>query len=142
MSYKQLFEDDYIDNQRDCTKLQYISYYIDNQRDCTKLQYISDYIFHFTTYDSAVSQLFAKDTLEVLEQVINRTTFEYIENNDNYIKYLTVINWLKPHNLFEWGTSIRGAWFNDEAEFFIGGNVVTIGNLEKFFTELIEWSKE
>lgn len=69
-------------------------------------------IFDITTYDSDIDRLFAEQIVEVLEQIANRTTFEYIKNAECYVRYLTVVNFKGVYPLLNWGGSIRGAWFD------------------------------
>ena len=69
-------------------------------------------IFDLTTYDSAMDERFVKDILEVCKVILNRETFEYIEDEKNYVKYLVVCQLLCNFRWIEWGTSIRGAFFD------------------------------
>jgi len=78
-----------------------------------KFQFLGNSIFDFTTYDGAIDELFAKKMLEVIAAIVNRTTFEYQENEANYINYLTMVNMPFLQGKLEWGTSIRGAWFDE-----------------------------
>jgi hypothetical protein len=78
----------------------------------TRLGYLADYIFDFTTYDSAMGELFASKALEVCEAVSDGKTFEYIEDPENYKWYLLMCNMPFFDGRLEWGTSIRGAWWD------------------------------
>lgn len=69
-------------------------------------------VFDLTTYDDALDEQFVKDILEVCKIILDRENFEYIENEENYIKYILVCQLLDRSNWIEWGTSIRGAWFD------------------------------
>lgn len=82
----------------------------DNQ--ASRLEYLSDYIFDFTTYDSEMAELFASKAIEVCKAISGNTTFEYIKNKDNYPWYLLMCNIPFFANRIEWGTSIRGAWWD------------------------------
>lgn len=111
----------------------------------SKLDFLGEYIFNFTTYDSKVSELFAKKMIEVIECIYNKTTFDYQKNENNYFNYLTMVNMPFLQGMLEWGTSIRGAWFdtNNKKEFYfmeIDLQVPT-KETEEFIKQLIEWSK-
>lgn len=116
----------------------------------TKLEYIGRQIFDFTTYQSDMDEYFASKMLKVCEVILNNQTYDYIEDKNNLINYLTMVNmpFLSMQNKLEWGTSIRGAWFNtstwnESKNIYINCNL-TIPRTDwiLFITELIEWSKE
>lgn len=70
-------------------------------------------IFDITTYDSGMDRLFAEHVVEVLEAIASRTTFEYqAKSAEHYYRFLMVVNFKQIYPLLEWGTSIRGCWFN------------------------------
>ena len=103
MDYKQLLEHSYVIEQQDT-----ISYPPKN-----RLEYLSDHIFDFTTYDSAISCLFAQKAVEVCDAITNRTTFEYIKSTENYRWFLLMCNMPFFADKLDWGTSIRGAWWTE-----------------------------
>ena len=78
----------------------------------TRLEYLSSYIFDFTTYDGELDELFARKAIEVCKAISNKTTFEYIKSRENYIWYITMCNMPFFEGKLEWGTSIRGAWWD------------------------------
>lgn len=81
----------------------------------SELEYLGDYVFDFTCYDSDMSELFAKGMIEVIEALILNKTFEYQKQSDGkYITYLTMVNMPFLRDKLNWGTSIRGAWIDDE----------------------------
>lgn len=75
-------------------------------------EYLGDYIFDFTTYDGAMSDLFAKKAIEVCKAITDRTTFEYIKRIKDYQWYLTMVNMPFFQGKLNWGGSIRGAWWD------------------------------
>lgn len=77
-----------------------------------RLEYLSDYIFNFTTYDGEMAELFACKALEVCAAISNRTTFDYIKDAEQYRWYLVMCNMPFFSDKLEWGTSIRGAWWD------------------------------
>jgi hypothetical protein len=107
----------------------------------TKIEFLGAIIFDFTTYDGEIDVLFAEKMVEVLECILNRTTFEYQEDKEKYINYLTMVNMPFLTNKLEWGTSIRGAWFDDYRQYEIdcGRLIVEKGELTEFIKQLIEW---
>jgi len=80
-----------------------------------RLDYLSQHIFDFTTYDSAVDELFAGKAVEVCNAITNRTTFEYIETEEGNLWYLLMCNMPFFYPRLDWGTSIRGAWWGNGA---------------------------
>lgn len=111
----------------------------------SRLEYIGSTIFNFTTYDGKIDARFAEEMLEVIEVILNKTNFEYIKNEENYVKYLTMINMPFMQDKLDWGTSIRGAWIEDygdgEIEIDCGGITVPREELSEFLRQLIKFSK-
>lgn len=81
----------------------------------TKYEWAASSVFNLTTYDVGLDELFVKKILEVCKVILNGTNFEYIKDEINYHTYILVCQLLKEMNWIDWGTSIRGAWFNDFA---------------------------
>ncbi len=106
----------------------------------TRLQYVGNTIFNFTTYDGDADSRFALKMIEVLESIINRTTFEYqIENYDNY---LTMVNMPFLVDKLEWGSSIRGAWLDTAKKYVLSNDIeIEKDEIEQFCTQLIDWAK-
>lgn len=75
-----------------------------------KLIFLSDGLLGITTYDSSLDIEFGSMVLETMIQIKNRTTFEYIEDKENYRKFIISCNFLE--GWLDWGSSIRGAWFD------------------------------
>lgn len=78
----------------------------------SRLEYLSEYIFAFTTYQSDMAELFAAKAVEVCEAINNSKTFDYIKDDDQRRWYLLMVNMPFFASKIEWGTSIRGAWWN------------------------------
>lgn len=76
-----------------------------------KLSFLTT-IFGITTYSHYLDVEFGNDILEVMKIINNRKNFEYIKNKENHKKFIYVANLLENKNWTEWGTSIRGCWFN------------------------------
>lgn len=80
--------------------------------DISKLEYLSDNIFGFTTYENIVSSKMAEKCLEVCVAITNKKTFEYIATDEGNLWYLIMVNMPFFAGKLEWGTSIRGAWWD------------------------------
>lgn len=83
----------------------------------TRLIFLSESVFDFTLYDSYMDALFAKKAVEVCNAITERKTFEYIDLYSkeipvNYKWYLIMTNMPFFANKLNWGTSIRGAYWN------------------------------
>lgn len=78
----------------------------------SRLDYLGEYIFDFTTYDSDASELFASKAIEVCAAINNRTTFDYIEDKNDYNWFLLMCNMPFFIKRLTWGMSIRGAWWD------------------------------
>lgn len=76
-----------------------------------KYHWAASRIFDLTTYDRGLDEIFVKDILEVCKVILEKRNYEYIEDEKNYLKYILVCQVLNKFNWLNWGTSIRGAWF-------------------------------
>lgn len=83
----------------------------------SRLEYLGESIFDFTTYDGEMSVLFASKALDICNTITSRTTFGYIKDEENYKWYLLMCNMSFFSPKLEWGTSIRGAWWNNKIVF-------------------------
>ena len=136
-NYKKILEDSFIKENK--------------QKEVTKLEYLSMNIFDFTTYDSKMNILFAEKALEVCAAINEKTTFEYIKNPDNYLWYIMLCNTNFFASRLDWGSSIRGAWWDYNIRLESCGlweNKKQLTDLnftqnqwEKFIKEVIEFSK-
>ena len=79
----------------------------------SRLEYLAENIFGFTTYDTGMSELFATFAVEVCDAITERATFDYIEDPDKYRWYLLMCQMPFFASKLNWGTSIRGAWWDD-----------------------------
>ena len=78
------------------------------------LEFLVDYIFDIATYDGSQSKKIGTKMIEVIDAINNKTTFDYIKDEDNYTWYLMVCNLPFVANRIEWGCSIRGAWWEGD----------------------------
>lgn len=101
MDYLKLLQDDF-------------KSYTDEQESpaVSRLEYLSENIFQFFTYDSSTNELFAKKAIEVCQAITNRKTFEYIEDRQQYLWYLMLCHVPFFAKRINWGSSIRGAWWD------------------------------
>ena len=79
----------------------------------SRLEYLADNVFDFTTYEGEYSELFAKKALEVCAAISDGKTFEYIKEPEGRLWYLLMVNMPFFADKLEWGTSIRGAWWDE-----------------------------
>ncbi|HLP03866.1 MAG TPA: hypothetical protein VK152_00415 [Paludibacter sp.] len=82
--------------------------------------------------------------LEVIECILNRTTFEYQAiSKEKYVNYLTMVNMPFLNEILEWGGSIRGAWFDNSCSPVLFCQVtIPEQELTVFFKELLEWTND
>lgn len=118
----------------------------------SKLMFVCDF-FEITTYDDDMSELFATKALEVAEAITEGKTYEYIKDPENHRWYLWICNLPFFAEKIEWGTSIRGAWWDFEItvetiELFDGEKQLmdpiefTQETWKDFMRTLIVWAKE
>lgn len=80
----------------------------------TKYHWAATMIFDLVTYDDDLEELFVKKIIEVCRAILDGKTFDYISGHgENYRTYIIVCNLLNGWQWIDWGTSIRGAWFQD-----------------------------
>ena len=79
----------------------------------SKYEWAASHIFNLATYDSSLDELFVKKILEVCKVILERKNYDYIEDDANYITLIGVCQRLDSFGWIDWGTSIRGAWFDD-----------------------------
>jgi hypothetical protein len=119
----------------------------------SKLEYVGGHVFNFTTYHGELDIIFAKRMIEVLDSIVNRTTFDYIEKSQwHYENYITMCNMPFLFDKLEWGSSIRGAWLDEYGyanqkqprvyEIGCTNLVIPIKDITKFCVDLLEWVKE
>ena len=107
----------------------------------SRLDFIGETIFNFTMYDGDASKRFALKMIEVIESIINRTTFEY--QKENYDNYLTMVNMPFLVDKLDWGSSIRGAWLDYSKEYTVSYDIkIEKEEIEPFLTQLIKWYYE
>ena len=78
-----------------------------------KYDWAASRVFDLTTYDSSLDELFVKKIIEVCKAILEGRTFEYIRDGSRYVTYILVCQLLEQLHWIEWGTSIRGAWFEE-----------------------------
>lgn len=76
-----------------------------------RMAFAGERIMGFSTYDDDMSVYFAAQAFEVARAISHGTTFEFIEEPNQYKMYLTMCNVPFFSEKIEWGTSIRGAWW-------------------------------
>lgn len=76
-----------------------------------RMAWIGERLFGFCTYEEEFCAEMTRRALDVADAISNRYTFEYINNDENHRWYLLMVNMPFFENKLEWGTSIRGAWW-------------------------------
>lgn len=107
-----------------------------------RLEFVVDQLFNMITYDSEVSCIFGRQLIEVMRVIYNRTSYDYIKDDNKYLIFILVANVLNDCGMIEWGTSIRGCWFiqKDNIQFpGLDDNEVYQMEDEKDYLKLIEW---
>jgi hypothetical protein len=101
-------------------------------------------VFDFTLYDSNADVTFSKAMVEVITTLLDQSTFEFINDSDQYNKYLTMVNMPFLNGKLDWGGSIRGACFDEDSSFDVccGEVVVEKNEVKEFMYAVVEWSKE
>lgn len=100
--YKKLIKESY---EEDCSF---------NGDEYAKAEFLADNIFDFVTYDGEVDKSFVDTAIEVVNAISTGTTFEYISDKNKYKWYIAMCNMPFFRDRIEWGTSIRGAFWECE----------------------------
>lgn len=82
----------------------------------TKYEWAAMNIFDLFTYDSSLDEKFVKTIIEVCKVILEKGNYEYISDEQNYDKYILVCQMLRRFRWIDWGTSIRGAWFEPDTD--------------------------
>lgn len=88
-----------------------------NAKECgasglSKLNFLADDLFDFTTYENEVAELMARKAVEVCQAITDNKTFDYIKTDEGHLWYLIMVNMPFFTDKIDWGTSIRGAYWN------------------------------
>ena len=77
-----------------------------------KADWIAEEVFNLTAYDSYIASEMGSAGMDVFKTITGKTTFDYIKDPEKYRQYLHVVNWPFFIKRLDWGTSIRGAWWD------------------------------
>lgn len=95
-------------------KLAYLEYSTGVECGMSKYEWAASEIFGLVTYDGDLDKLFVERICDVCKYIAAGKTFEFINmSEENYITFILVCQVLYKKNWINWGTSIRGAWFDD-----------------------------
>ncbi len=89
------------------------AYYVECLEDRDIYEWAADRIFDLTTYDGDLDKLFVQMILYICKVILNKQTYEFIGDESMYVVYIVVCQLLNKKGWINWGTSIRGAWFED-----------------------------
>lgn len=78
----------------------------------SKLEFLGEHIFEFVTYESEHIKTFTSAALMTCNAISQCKTFDFITHDNNHMWYLLMVNMPFFSGKIEWGTSIRGAWWN------------------------------
>lgn len=78
----------------------------------SRVEFLASALFGFTTYDGAMDDFLGQKALEVFRAICTQTTSEYIKEQEQYRWYITMCNMPFFKERIDWGTSIRGAWWD------------------------------
>jgi hypothetical protein len=97
----------------DLRKIFEFSYAEEIQNTCneTKYEWAANLVFNLTTYDGSLDELFVKKIIEICKVILDGKNYEYIRDENNYKDFILVCQLLHNFDWINWGTSIRGAWF-------------------------------
>lgn len=96
-----------------------------------RIEFLGEQIFGLTTYDSgkdSTLSILTHKHLEVVEAITNRTNYEYISIPGNNFWYSMVVNMSFVKDKLNWGTSIRGGWWDEPT--LMAGNPYQDVNIE------------
>lgn len=79
----------------------------------SRIEFIAGRIFDFTTYDSEMDALLGKKAMEVFRAISEHETIKYIADKDQYSWYIIMCNMPFFAQRINWGTSIRGSWWDE-----------------------------
>ena len=100
----------------------------------SRLEYLAEHIFDFATYEDYMAELFATKMVEVCQAISDKTTFDYIDTDEGRMWYLLMVNMPFLAGRLDWGTSIRGAWWDLD-----GQNLHSCGLLGADGKQQCEW---
>lgn len=90
--------------------------YILSTCDTTKYEWAASEIFDLCTYDGDLDERFVKTILEVCKIILENRNYEAIRDDNFYPKFIIVCNLLDHKKWIDWGSSIRGAWFQEDRD--------------------------
>ena len=106
-------------------------------------EWAANEIFDLTTYDGELDELFVKKIIETSKAIIDRKTSEYIEQSENnYIVYILACQIFNKNNWIDWGTSIRGSWFDEHGYLASNPKPIIDTNLKDYGVDEIPFTIE
>ena len=77
----------------------------------SKLNFIATQVFLIWVYDSAIEEKMGLEFLKVCDVITKRYNFQFLESEENYELYIRTVSYPFFEGKLEWGSSIRGAWW-------------------------------
>ncbi len=84
---------------------------VDDSGEMLKTEFVANNILGIFTYSNMTDHFLCVKTLEVMEAIHYRKTFDYITNTEDNLWYMAVLHMDFLSNKISWGTSIRGAFW-------------------------------
>ena len=78
----------------------------------TRAAFLAEFIFDFTTYEDEFAHEFGVQALRVCRAISARKTYEFAEPTVDRRWFLLMCNMPFFSRRINWGTSIRGAWWD------------------------------
>lgn len=78
------------------------------------LDFLTGEVLDVFTYDGELDNLLIKPIVDVLNAIVNRTTFLYQNTLESRLNFVIVCHLPYVAKRIDWGTSIRGAWPDGE----------------------------
>lgn len=94
----------------------YEEYCLNPGVDPSKESFIAGECFGIITYDDELTKRYGCIIKEIIIAIDEKRNYEYMNNDEDYNKFVIVANLLNYKGLVEWGTSIRGCWFTSAAK--------------------------
>ena len=85
----------------------------------SKYHFLAESVFGLVTYDDDIDEFLVKKLVRICVDIAKNKTFEYAEESaGNYKWYIALLNLPFFKDKLNWGTSIRGAWFDADNGIF------------------------
>ena len=91
----------------------------------TRKAWLAESVFGTCSYDDDMAEWFA-DIIIAAASIISKEAVLMVDDEDEYRNYLIAVNLPFFDTRLNWGTSIRGAWWDDDMDFDLFGDIVRV----------------